>query len=1123
MALHKLIQVHEPSGRRNISVAAHAHHIEGISKEESDALIKKLLDHVTRKTNTISVDWRQASDTIIWNNRCTLNKANGGSFEGKYRRDLRRTTVHDDSSTAWGLNEVENDTEKWIVNHAATKAAGMTKVQEGAQNQSNIFRLKSIIPNGLYYDAQGRAVEQIVRYYRAVEDGPKLLDRLKSRNSTPYYEQQIKDIVKEVCETLEEPRDELFLYGFGHGAFIVRAVAGLLDVMRMPKRASVRYFDRLYQSCLDVYKARAEDDNTNGPKMVEFLRSHSTLPIQIQFVGAFDTIKYNAEGHMHDLSLVSSIRHMRHALALNETRSQLSPEIVDCPSKRPEELQEGRSFIQAWFMGSNQDVGGGAAHDGLSLYPLQWMIIESLRAGLVIQPEEQEAEKGPLSLTFPQYAGGLPKLGSGEQIEWLIKHTNGIETSIFDLQMVIGGSNDKDQAHSIRINIPNTIYISQRKIFNKGALIGYYANGNYGTIIHPSTFCLLDRYPRFNEQSHFKALKKDIADYRDRNLQDTEATLPPWLEGLQLQASGVKAFRILVCGKTGVGKSTLINKVFGVELTEESESYKQGDHDINQAFESPNHPGLLIHDSRGWQAGSDKELDLIAKFLRHRAFQRDPAQALHVIWFCVDSDVSRIEEADKRTFDTIAQFSHNVPVFVIGTKKDKLVAFHKIKLLESYMENTGDYRESKRLAAEEANQLAEEQFLALRDELSQIRHYKADGYCCLSKDDDQGVRKLLSSTLELITDDRVRLFAVAAQVVDVEQKIDSAITECMRLGLHAVRTAMVPLPFSSAIGTPTVARILCEHVLQCFGFPKAMPDAVEEIMNRVVLGHLKAFMAVTMAEFLTVGLATAGLIVGTMGAGGVLALASCVLAAPPTARMLFKCACDMILILERSFRYRGKYVSVKQIEDAALYYTTVMTKTFAGKEVLLQKHVHAEVDRLVPLSKVTAGIRFSRLRPGLEEIIYKNRFEKREVERQDTMPLSPEIGGSEIIELEGSHSSPVELPVRNNQVVELPAEVPSGGSLGSLSPVSPESDSGRLRASTATSTSVTLTTIDELLSSDEKATMSNTTSEQGNTDEVSPSLASEAPLDRTKSESLFSRGTKKLSSRFSLKKSKTNT
>jgi len=42
----------------------------------------------------------------MWDNTCVMHRATGGSFEGKYARDMRRTTVHDASSTAWGLNNV---------------------------------------------------------------------------------------------------------------------------------------------------------------------------------------------------------------------------------------------------------------------------------------------------------------------------------------------------------------------------------------------------------------------------------------------------------------------------------------------------------------------------------------------------------------------------------------------------------------------------------------------------------------------------------------------------------------------------------------------------------------------------------------------------------------------------------------------------------------------------------------------------------------------------------------------------------------------------------------------------------------------------------------------------------
>lgn len=101
--------------------------------------------------------------------------------------------------------------------------------------------------------------------------------------------------------------------------------------------------------------------------------------------------------------------------------------------------------------------------------------------------------------------------------------------------------------------------------------------------------------------------------------------------------------------------------------------------------------------------------------------------------FCVDSDVSRIEEADRKTFETIAQYSNSVPVFVVGTKKDKLIAYRKMVLLEQYMQKTNDYQESSRLANLQANKLAEEQFATLRGQLAQIKSYKADGYVCISQ------------------------------------------------------------------------------------------------------------------------------------------------------------------------------------------------------------------------------------------------------------------------------------------------------------------------------------------------------------------------------------------------------
>lgn len=75
----------------------------------------------------------------------------------------------------------------------------------------------------------------------------------------------------------------------------------------------------------------------------------------------------------------------------------------------------------------------------------------------------------------------------------------------------------------------------------------------------------MDVYARFGIEVAMRPFEKDINRFRNEqhpNMRDPWLALP--ME--DVQQNSVKACRILVCGRTGVGKSTLINKVFGVPM-----------------------------------------------------------------------------------------------------------------------------------------------------------------------------------------------------------------------------------------------------------------------------------------------------------------------------------------------------------------------------------------------------------------------------------------------------------------------------------------------------------------------------------------------------------------------------
>lgn len=188
----------------------------------------------------------------------------------------------------------------------------------------------------------------------------------------------------------------------------------------------------------------------------------------------------------HDLSFNESIMHARHAVALNEDRRHFLPELFDTGSAT---VPEGRSLIQAWFIGAHADIGGGACDDGLALYPLQWMFFESRACGLVLEhkPDKRAVLDNPLTLTFPEQPTSE---GNPESPVWNFKYNNGIEVNMHDLRKSHDHGNlqkwDRKKLRKSSVVVPSTHMVrinpgintslgrsGNRRPFVNGKLEGY--------------------------------------------------------------------------------------------------------------------------------------------------------------------------------------------------------------------------------------------------------------------------------------------------------------------------------------------------------------------------------------------------------------------------------------------------------------------------------------------------------------------------------------------------------------------------------------------------------------------------------------------------------------------------
>lgn len=237
------------------------------------------------------------------------------------------------------------------------------------------------------------------------------------------------------------------------------------------------------------------------------------------------------------------------------------------------------------------------------------------------------------------------------------------------------------------------------------------------------------------------------------------------------QSAAIGRFTLAIFGKTGVGKSTLINAVFGEEVAQTGigEPVTRGSH---LYVDRIGHLGIV--DTQGLEVGKDSkailsELDKAMKEMRKRPL----SDQIHVAWFCVRGMDRRFEEAEAdfiRRLDEIG-----LPVVLVLTQ---------VPMRE------GRYHPD---AVELARRI-EEYRLPLAGGRPFLVFARADPF---ADQPAHGLLEVLDATFR-VAPDGVHGALVAAQAVDLARKAKEAQGYIAAAVTAAAGAAFIPIPFSDA-------------------------------------------------------------------------------------------------------------------------------------------------------------------------------------------------------------------------------------------------------------------------------------------------------------------------------------